>query len=697
MTATTHANLPTASGPPAGTGATRRSFGARLWDRVVDADAGFNHVRSGVTVLTVVLAIIGVEWLFVGQTHAFQVDTHGVRLPSAKAAEVGFANHAAIVAASLSGVSAGLLTFVALADRRPRRILVTLLLMAAAVSGGLAFGLAFDRHHQDVGLASIVVVLTLSVYLRRFGTVGTAAGVALFAGTFSGRQDAPHEGLGDFGWIIGEIFLGLATALVVLVVGFRPHPARAFRQLKRSYGARSRHALTAAADLLDHKVTRWRTRRMHRSLVRLNEVALSMDTQLGEAGSVADGSAMRVHQRLFDLEVATTNVARTSHDLATSDASPADRAAAAATLHRLAVADPTADGTAATASEPVGTLALDTAFAESVRALGSALDAWYDVDRTALDDDMEFVAPAPLRGTAVVSAAASRESLEGSRRQDRIRLAPWTRGSIQMFVASTIAVVAGHALSSQHFVWALIAVFLTFMGTNTAGEQVGKAVSRAAGTGVGIVVGGLLAHVVGPGHDHVSLVVLLIGLLWAFTLMQVNYAVAVIGITVMVSQLYLQLGEFSDSLLGMRFKETLLGAGIAVATTLLVLPLRTTRVLAHSLADYRQALTAVTGHVTAILDGRAPGEASLDQQIRTLDREYQTLLATARPARRRASRLAGIEADRIVAVTSKSHSDSRLLVATMRRAIDPGNPRRSTDAVAARRDIATINTAMAAV
>jgi hypothetical protein len=45
--------------------------------------------------------------------------------------------------------------------------------------------------------------------------------------------------------------------------------------------------------------------------VRLNEAALMIDAELGDPGAVADGSsAQLLHQRLFDAELALTNIAR---------------------------------------------------------------------------------------------------------------------------------------------------------------------------------------------------------------------------------------------------------------------------------------------------------------------------------------------------------------------------------------------------
>ena len=131
-----------------------------------------------------------------------------------------------------------------------------------------------------------------------------------------------------------------------------------------------------------------------------------------------------------------------------------------------------------------------------------------------------------------------------------------------MGIAVGLAIIAGDALSGRRFYWAVIAAFITFMGANTAGEQIRKSTFRIAGTFVGVIVGAVLAHLVGD-RVLLQLVVVLVSLFLGLYLMRVNYAFMTIGITVMVSQLYVELDEFSNALLVLRLEETAIGAGVA--------------------------------------------------------------------------------------------------------------------------------------
>ena len=239
-----------------------------------------------------------------------------------------------------------------------------------------------------------------------------------------------------------------------------------------------------------------------------------------------------------------------------------------------------------------------------------------------------------LPGSSFIAGAASQER-GGAGLRERIRLAPYSRTAIQMGIAVGLAIIAGDALSGRRFYWAVIAVFITFMGANTAGEQVRKSVFRVAGTFLGVIVGAVLAHLVG---DRVALqvAVVLVSLFLGLYLFRINYAFMTIGITVMVSQLYVELGEFSNSLLVLRLEETAIGAGVAIATVLLVLPLHIGRV---ARVAARQQVEALTDLIDRCLDrladpaSAAGSDLELRASARRLDMAYQALSATVRPMR----------------------------------------------------------------
>ena len=89
--------------------------------------------------------------------------------------------------------------------------------------------------------------------------------------------------------------------------------------------------------------------------------------------------------------------------------------------------------------------------------------------------------------------------------------------------------------------------------------------------------------------------VILASLFFGLYLNRISYAFMVLGITVAVSQVHEQLGEFSNSLLLLRLEEPALGAAVAMAVVNLVLPLPTRRVLRIAFRDLVRAVGRLAG------------------------------------------------------------------------------------------------------
>jgi uncharacterized membrane protein YccC len=235
-----------------------------------------------------------------------------------------------------------------------------------------------------------------------------------------------------------------------------------------------------------------------------------------------------------------------------------------------------------------------------------------------------------LPGSVPVSAAASTTPGRGGL-LDRATMPSYVRSSIQIAVAGTLAVVVGDVISGQRMYWAVLSTFLAFVAATNAGEQVRRALFRVAGTAIGIVVGDVLVHVTG-GQVWSSLLIVLVALFFGIYLIRTNYMFMVIGVTVTMSQLYVQFGEFSWGLLVLRLVETAIGVGAVVLTVLVIVPLRPQRVLTTGLLQWFQKLRSL---VDAVLDRVVDGEpVALRPEVRELDAAYAALVATAAPLRR---------------------------------------------------------------
>jgi len=666
---------------------TRQRILGRWIDRFAGSDPGLNRFRTALTIVLTVGGILGAEALFVHFAHALQIQAHGAALPAAAAASVAAANHEYLVIAMLLGAVVGILSGSGVMDATARGQLLSVLLLPVLLIAALSLGIALGGH-RILALMSFAVVLALGTYGRRFGPRGFIAAMLLFMGDFFGFFLHTAVTLGDLGWVAAEI--GVATIVVIAVrfAFFYPRQARALQRTQRSYAARARKAAALALEVLDHPRhaphTARASGRLHRQLVRLNEAALMIDAQLGDPSAVADGSsAQLLHQRLFDAELALANIARFAEAIARIGLPAAQHFEARLALRDLVRGDN--EGARAHAVRLIGLLrqagpvppgedravvVVPHRFAGSVIALADAMTEWMALGATR-EGEGAFQPAVQLfggwlPGSAQVSSIASREP--GTRLSERIRLPLYTRTAIQMGVAVGAATALGDVLSPLRFYWAVLAALITFMNANTTGEQVRKAFFRVAGTVIGIGAGTLLVTAVGH-HTDWSIAVILASLFVGFYLMRINYAFMVIGITVLVSQLYVQLDEFSNALLLLRLEETALGAAVTIAVVMLVFPLRTQRVLRVAFRDLVQAVGRLADHASDHLLGEDRGTtATLRSDARAVDAAYQALTVTAQPLRRNLS--GGIDegTGRALRLASAARNYSRNLVTDTERA-----------------------------
>jgi uncharacterized membrane protein YgaE (UPF0421/DUF939 family) len=625
---------------------TARPSHSAWWDRALGSDPGLNRLRNAVhSVLTIGL-IIAAETLFVHFAHALQRPVTG--LNAALAAAAAGANHEYLVLADLMGALIGLISTLMIADTKPRGQLISMALLPCAMIPAVAFGIVMGEY-RVAALTLLAVILAVGTYLRRFGPRGFTFGNLLFTGYFIGFFLHAGVRLGDMGWLSAEIGVGILVATAVRLTVFYPRPIEALRRTQRSYNARARKIAASALALFeDSRDATREIRRLQHQLARLNEAALMIDAQLGDLSSVPDGSsAEQLHQRLFDVELALSNAARFAQRLARLDLAFDQRTEVLLSLRAVVNGDAAkarihANDLVALFSEETmrnraneTTTVLARRFASSVIALVDAQTAWTELGGSA---DTETFQPSVallngwLPGSAQVSAAASRES--GVNRIDRVRLAPYTRVAIQMGVAVGGAIILGVQLSSQRFYWAVIAAFVTFMGANSTGEQLRKGFLRVAGTVAGILIGSLLVSVI--GHNNYGAIAVILGaLFFGIYLLRVNYAFMVVGVTIMVSQLYQQLGEFSNSLLVLRLEETSIGAAFAMIVALTVLPLRTRRVLDVGMRQLVGAIGQLVEHASDHLLGEDhDAGVTMRGDARSVDAAYQALIATAQPLRR---------------------------------------------------------------
>ena len=666
----------------------------REWiDRFLGSDPGLNRFRSAFLSVLTIAAVLEGEWVFVHFTHALQLPTGTAGLSAAAVAKVALANHEYLVVMMLLGAIIGMIAAFGVIDPGAKGQLITTLFLPVPMIPALALGIALGGD-RVLCLVLLAIILAGGTYLRRFGPRGMVSGMLMFMGFFLGFFLEGAVTIADLGWLIAAMGVGVVVALAVRFLLFYPHHGKALERTQRSYDARARKVAALALDLFeDPEHTERDGRRLHHQLVRLNEAALMVDAQLGDPSAVADGSSGQLlHQRLFDVELALSNIARFAEAMRHLDLPPDQRAEVRLALSDIVRRDPAGSKTHALklihllqvaetglgaddlAGQDRTAIVVPHRFAGSVVSLANAMTEWLALSRT--EGGKGTFEPAVmlfggwLPGSAQVSATASTE--RGLGWGDRIRMAPYTRAAIQVGIAVGAAIALGDVLSARRFYWAVIAAFITFMGVNNSGEQARKALYRVAGTVVGIGIGSLVVDVVGH-HTYWSITVILVTLFFGFYLMRINYAFMVVAITVMVSQLYVQLDEFSNSLLLLRLEETALGAAVAIAVVMVVLPLRSRRVLRVAFREHVQAVGRVVDHASGCLLGNGSDiETTLRSDVRAVDASYQAIVATAQPLRRNLFGSLDEDTGRAMRLAFASRNYSRNLVADVEAATPLG-------------------------
>jgi len=612
--------------------------------RLSAADPGLARLWLGMLGTVTAAAALGAEALLVWGTGALRVPYPHGDVPARVLAGMAAQHHLVLVLAMLVGAVFAMLSTIAVTSTDPRRQVLGTVAGGIVLTGSLAAGLGLASHRLG-SMALLVAALAVGTYARRFGPDWLLAGLCLFVGSVFGAALYGPLRVHDAGWLAAEIAVAVGAVLCVRLLLFRHHPGRALRRARGSYAACARQVAQSALDGLGDPGRG--ERRLRRRLARLNETALMIDARLADPRSLSPGvSARSVHEALFDGEAALAAAAWHARTLAVHDLPPAQRSAVAGALLALR------DGSLAAARAQAGLLAreADANRARSapgeedgpvVRALlrqfAGAVITFADSlagrpSREAGQNGGEaFRAPVQLpgerlSGTAVPAAKAS----PGKAYLGRFRLRLTTRSAIQITVAGILAIAAGDALSGTHYYWAVLAVFVTFMGTNSSREQSYKAFYRAAGTLAGVAAGLGIGHALGDSHTAVLILVVLAALFVTAYFIQVNYGIAMVGITLAICELYVQLGEFSNSLLLTRLEVTAVGAGAAALVALTLIPLRPRAVLNAALRDYLLAFHNVIRHAGA----RALGEAADGpprSHARRLDAAGHALRASAAP------------------------------------------------------------------
>jgi uncharacterized membrane protein YccC len=619
-------------------------------DLVAATDPGLTRLFTAVQVMIGIAVTIAVVYGFMQLTKVLWIHPPGGRaLSPAQLALISAQHHDVTLLAMLLGGIIALLGTFAVLDPHPREQTLTMLLMPIPLLATMALSIQLVAH-RPAGIAVLAVVVGVGTYMRkfvpRFGSRVVLYGTLLFIGYLFGFVSGGAITDRDLGWIAVIAWLAVLVNLLLKVIVHGPLDRGRLGRTSRAFRARGRTVVAAAAGLFDAtEPSTQASQRLHRRLMRLNQTALVIDASLAAPGALPPGvSALDAHARLFEVERLIHNVAHLAGQLAATELPPqvrqevrewlsdlqtgrGDRVArAVATLERTDRAVSLA-GVAESDVAAIRHLAGDIADAAAALSSATLLEgARSDATSLPFESAVTLLA-GDLPGSAIVSAQAAAVGRRGALLR-RLRLDPPAQIAIRVAVAVGVASALGSVVSERRFYWAVLAVFVTFMGTNTSGEQVIKAIHRVAGTIVGVLIGSLLANAI--GHSTWSLAVILGALGLGTYFFKVSFAAFVTALTVSLAQLYSQLGEYSNHLLAVRLEETAIGGAVAIAAAIWIFPVTTRRAARIAERAYLGSLAALLARAADYLRQR-PGDAPLSSASRALDHSHQQLLTTARP------------------------------------------------------------------
>ncbi|GAA1327186.1 FUSC family protein [Actinocatenispora thailandica] len=534
----------------------------------------------------------------------------------------------------LLGASIAMVTSSGPVQRTVRRQAAVIGLTIVPAAGALTLSALLGGHRVVSDLVFLAVIF-VAVYIRRIPDYGFPLGfpafMMFFFASFVGASPAALP------MLLLAIAIGLVCAGLIRIVVLPPRSARTFRRVRRGFQARLAQVLDSVADLLADGATPSRLDRLRRRVDRMHESALMVEAEL-DTPLAPDDAALH-QRRVLGAELAAESLAHEARRAMTAADRPgdADRAVARdrlATLIELIridrqrggsgefrVPDWVCDREQRTAGAGPAARGLLWAIAE----VGAA------VTRTAnhrpvvgppVDDD-EDVPERTDRGPA----APPVRGLVG-------RMLPSTRQAVQATVGCGLAILAGELLSPQRWYWAVIAAFVVFAGTTSAGQTLMKGFRRVVGTLVGIVTGTVVALLV-AGDLPLVVGLLFVCIFAGFYLVAISYSAMTFFITVMLGLLYSLLGTFTPGLLVLRLEETAAGAAAGALAALVVLPTSTKSLLRDSVDGLLERLA---GFVTSTVGLLADGElVDLIDASRDVDADLDAVQTSAEPLLHRIS------------------------------------------------------------
>ncbi|KAA0697560.1 FUSC family protein [Neorhizobium sp. P12A] len=518
-----------------------------------------------------------------------------------------FAIHIAIVPLPTITYALGILLSIqgglTVRDTLPSQQLVTRLLGCVASIVVVILAALFVDHRYISDFVFLLIIFAAS-WGRAIGVRWNAVGMFAFMSYFMGAYFQPKLAeipLVGFGSVVA-VLVAHAVRVWLLPDDWRRDLLRALESVR---GRVNQILVELAAAVSDGKLSEGERRALTQSEERLKEAVLMAESFVpkpADSASSVDSPDAEVAMRLFDIHLAAESVIVLSQHAPPSFA----------LVHSVIDHDEALLRREIDSCESME----DKDRAETARAL-----IWLDEARNALGELIQRGRSTGFRALEASQAASSTPVTWPKLSLDD----PATRSSLQITLATSIAMILGLMLSRERWFWAVLTAFLVFNNTSSRGDTAVRAMQRSVGTVLGIVIGMLLAALV-EGHMAAAIVLSVISIFLAFYFLQVSYGAMTFFITIVLCLIYGMTGALSFHLLDLRVEETILGAVTGTLVAFFVFPAKTRSILDTALLKWFDALRALLN--AAFGNGSGMEIIQLSQK---LDAAYRDVATAARP------------------------------------------------------------------
>ncbi len=517
----------------------------------------------------------------------------------------------------LVGAIAAMMTAFTVNDPTPGGQAVTLML--AFLTGGASITVAsLGSTLAPLDSVLFVLLIFVAVYAQRFGARGTALGSIAFFLFFFPMFLQAH--ISQVPQLLMALAVGVLANAVVRFVLLRHNAEAEFLRVRRAFRARLGAVVRATEAHLAVNGSE-RTRKQLRSAIsRLHECVLLIEDA---APDVVDARAADVlRRRAIEVELAVgwlaITVQRTCSDELTTEVRD-DLIARLARFRALMERDPRELPLISETGEYSRMLVEGSRIGEHAAPGDGVRKALAEL---ALADDRAQRAATPE------STADPLDSGDDDEPTPKFAYDNRTRSAIQAVVGGGLAVVGGELVSHQRWYWAVLTVFVVFIGASSAGATFVKGVRRLGGTLIGIVGGVLLALLVG-GNTAATLGLILVCVFGMVYTARVSQVVMAFFVTSMLGLLYSLLGTFSLQVLWIRVAETAVGAAAGILAAVVIVPVRTRSVMLDDIAAVLDDLEEFLEHTRGLLAGEE--NVNIIELSRDLDRSVEQVRTTIEP------------------------------------------------------------------